>query len=44
MELTNIKNIVEAAWNNRELLENTETRTAIRGVIELLNKGTLRVA
>lgn len=44
MNLTNIKNTVEAAWNNRDLLEKTETRTAIREVIELLNKGTLRVA
>jgi 2,3,4,5-tetrahydropyridine-2,6-dicarboxylate N-succinyltransferase len=36
--------IIERAWENRELLKNQETQTAIRSVIEQLDKGTLRVA
>lgn len=36
--------IIEAAWENRQLLEKTETRQAIKEVIEQLDKGILRVA
>ncbi|MFV8224611.1 2,3,4,5-tetrahydropyridine-2,6-dicarboxylate N-succinyltransferase, partial [Christiangramia aquimixticola] len=32
------------AWDNRDLLQETETTNAIREVIELLDKGELRVA
>lgn len=39
-----LKLIVERAWENRELLKETETQTAIRAVIEQLDKGVLRVA
>ena len=39
-----IKNIIEQAWDNRELLNNDETRDTIRKVITLLDEGTLRVA
>lgn len=39
-----IKNIIEAAWENRALLQETETLSAIRQVIELLDKGQLRIA
>ena len=39
-----LKLIVERAWENRELLKETETQTAIRAVIEELDKGVLRVA
>jgi 2,3,4,5-tetrahydropyridine-2-carboxylate N-succinyltransferase len=39
-----IKNIIEQAWNNRELLAQQETQNAIREVIELLDKGNMRVA
>ncbi|MGB0882603.1 MAG: 2,3,4,5-tetrahydropyridine-2,6-dicarboxylate N-succinyltransferase [Vicingaceae bacterium] len=35
---------IEAAWDNRDLLKDTETLTVIRTVIEHLDKGTLRVA
>ena len=35
---------IEAAWDNRDLLKNADTQTAIRAVIEKLDKGTLRVA
>ncbi len=38
------KIMVETAWENRSLLENTETQNAIRACIELLDKGELRVA
>ncbi len=35
---------IENAWNDRTLLENDDTRAAIREVIEKLNLGQLRVA
>lgn len=38
------KNIIEKAWENRALLDQIETRTAIEDVIEKLDKGVLRVA
>ena len=39
-----MRNIIEAAWKNKSLLENEETKQAIRSVIEDLDNGTLRVA
>ncbi len=36
--------IIEAAWNNRELLQEKQTRDAIASIIEELDKGRLRVA
>ncbi len=39
-----MKELVEAAWENRELLKNPETIKVIEAVIEQLDKGTLRVA
>lgn len=39
-----MQTIIEAAWNNRELLKTIETQQAIREVIEQLDKGKLRVA
>ena len=39
-----MQEIIEAAWNNRELLKENLTQNAIREVIELLDKGRLRVA
>jgi len=39
-----MQQIIEAAWNNRELLNNSETQNTIREIIELLDKGKLRVA
>jgi 2,3,4,5-tetrahydropyridine-2-carboxylate N-succinyltransferase len=35
---------IEAAWNNRDLLKNSDTQSLIRNVIEMLDKGKLRVA
>lgn len=42
--MENLQNIIEAAWENRALLKETDTQAAIREVIELLDKGKLRVA
>lgn len=39
-----LKEIIETAWDNRELLQQTETVAAIEGIIEQLDKGTIRVA
>ncbi|MDG1742864.1 MAG: 2,3,4,5-tetrahydropyridine-2,6-dicarboxylate N-succinyltransferase [Crocinitomicaceae bacterium] len=39
-----MKSIIEAAWNNRELLKSSETIEAIETVIEAIDKGELRVA
>ena len=40
----NMKNIIEAAWENRSLLEKSETQETIRAVINKLDSGELRVA
>jgi len=42
--LEQIKNIIENAWEDRNLLENKVTQNAIRNVIDLLDSGELRVA
>lgn len=39
-----LQHIIEAAWDNRELLSDASTIEAINTVIEQLDKGTLRVA
>ena len=39
-----IQKIIEQAWENRELLKEENVKTSIRDVIELLDKGKLRVA
>jgi|ERR1051326_2558971 2,3,4,5-tetrahydropyridine-2-carboxylate N-succinyltransferase len=39
-----MQEIIEAAWNNRELLKEPKTQQTIRDVIEALDKGKLRVA
>jgi 2,3,4,5-tetrahydropyridine-2,6-dicarboxylate N-succinyltransferase len=39
-----LKPIIEQAWNDRSLLQQADTQDAIRAVIELLDKGKLRVA
>ncbi len=38
------KKIIEEAWENRSLLESESVKTVIRDVIELLDKGEIRVA
>ena len=42
--MNNLKNTIETAWDNRELLKDASTQDAIREMIELLDKGQLRVA
>ncbi|MAD98070.1 MAG: 2,3,4,5-tetrahydropyridine-2,6-dicarboxylate N-succinyltransferase [Flavobacteriaceae bacterium] len=42
--MTELRNIIESAWDNRELLKEEKTTSAIREVVELLDQGTLRVA
>jgi 2,3,4,5-tetrahydropyridine-2-carboxylate N-succinyltransferase len=39
-----LKGIIEKTWDNRELLKGKEAQNSIRKVIELLDKGVLRVA
>ncbi len=39
-----MKEIIEQAWVNRSLINSNETQQAIRDVIELLDKGKIRVA
>ena len=39
-----MKNIIEAAWENRSLLQDEKTQEAIRSVINQLDEGKLRVA
>jgi 2,3,4,5-tetrahydropyridine-2-carboxylate N-succinyltransferase len=41
---TSMQKIIEAAWENRELLKEESTTSVIREVIEKLDKGLLRVA
>ncbi len=39
-----IREIIEQAWDNRDLLKDKKVQTTIKEVIELLDKGELRVA
>ena len=39
-----LQEIIEKTWDNRELLSQEESQQAIRDVIELIDKGQLRVA
>ena len=39
-----IRKIIDSAWENRELLKEQNTIDTIRKVVDLLDKGTLRVA
>ena len=39
-----MKNIIEAAWENRSLLEEKQTQDTIRSIITQLDEGKLRVA
>lgn len=42
--MTSLESIITNAWDNRELLQQSETTNAIREVISLLDAGKLRVA
>ena len=39
-----LKKLIEEAWSNRELLQNSTYSDAVRAVIEEVDKGRLRVA
>ena len=39
-----LRQTIEAAWEDRSLLQNSETQAAIRELLELLDKGKVRVA
>jgi 2,3,4,5-tetrahydropyridine-2-carboxylate N-succinyltransferase len=43
-KMNSLQTIIEQAWENRALLQETTTTEAIREVIELLDSGKLRVA
>jgi 2,3,4,5-tetrahydropyridine-2-carboxylate N-succinyltransferase len=43
-KMNELQSIIEKAWENRALLQETKTTDAIRSVIELLDSGKLRVA
>jgi 2,3,4,5-tetrahydropyridine-2-carboxylate N-succinyltransferase len=42
--MTELRALIEKAWDNRELLAESSTQDAIRKVIDLLDAGTLRCA
>lgn len=42
--MSDLREIIEQTWDNRELLKDEKSTNAIREVIELLDKGILRVA
>ncbi len=42
--MNQLQEIIENAWDNRDLLKETKTQDAIREVIDLLDAGELRVA
>ena len=44
LQKTNMRAIIEAAWEDRSLLEQEQTQTAIREIIQQLDLGQLRVA
>ncbi|MEW4925169.1 2,3,4,5-tetrahydropyridine-2,6-dicarboxylate N-succinyltransferase [Algibacter sp. 2305UL17-15] len=42
--MTDLQQIIESAWDNRDHLKESKTKEAIRKVVDLLDKGELRVA
>ena len=40
----NQREIIEQAWDNRELLKNENTQDTIKAIVDLVDKGELRVA
>lgn len=42
--MENLRQLIEKAWDNKELLQEEATQTAIREVIELIDNGQLRCA
>lgn len=44
MCMKDLQTVIDAAWDNRELLQNKDSQQAIREIIRLLDEGKLRVA
>lgn len=42
--MVELRRIIEQAWANREMLANTDVKVAVERVVDLLDKGELRVA
>ena len=42
--MDNLKSLIETAWENRALLEENTTKEVVRTIVDLLDKGDLRVA
>ena len=42
--MNDLRNLIESAWEDRELLQQTETQNAIREVVRLCDLGQLRCA
>jgi 2,3,4,5-tetrahydropyridine-2-carboxylate N-succinyltransferase len=42
--MDHLKSIIEKAWDDRSLLNNNETKNAVFQIVELLDRGILRVA
>jgi 2,3,4,5-tetrahydropyridine-2-carboxylate N-succinyltransferase len=42
--MDNLRSLIETAWENRALLEETTSKEAIRTIVDLLDTGDLRVA
>ena len=42
--MTNLQTLIESAWIDRTLLQKNTTKKAIVSIIDLLDKGELRVA
>jgi len=42
--IESLRNLIEAAWHDRRLLEAEETRAAIFKAVDMLDKGTVRIA
>lgn len=44
VNMNNLQNIIDKAWDDRSLLAKNETKDAIREVVRLLDKGEIRIA
>ena len=42
--MNSLRSLIESAWENRSLLDENTTKNAIRKIVDLLDKGELRVA
>lgn len=42
--MTAFRSLIEAAWDDRSMLKDTEVQNAVRGIIDQLDQGLLRVA